>query len=73
VQVCWLNPFVAYANEVSFYNSDNWVGLAYVETGFQVVLCAFWVGLMGYSAVAVKKWRLEGGKGGRGNGVEMNG
>jgi hypothetical protein len=77
VQVCWLNPLVAYANEVSFYNQNNWIGLAYVETGFQVALCAFWMGLTGLSAVAVKKWRavkkgLKGGKGKHGIGVEMN-
>lgn len=69
VQASWLNPFIAYANEVSFNNSSQWLTLVYAETGFQVALCLAWVAMVVCSCVAVHKWRVgrkEGGKVGEG-------
>ncbi|KAH4408600.1 hypothetical protein HBH92_146800 [Parastagonospora nodorum] len=63
VQVCWLGPFLAYANEVQFPNEDAWQSIVYAEAGIQVVLLLMWAGMMGLSAVAVHKWRA-GKKGG---------
>jgi hypothetical protein len=57
IQVCWLGPFLAYANEVQFPNEDAWQSIVYAEAGIQVVLLLMWAGMMGLSAVAVHKWR----------------
>lgn len=57
VQVCWLNPLLAYSNEVGFHNVSKWYDLAYAETGVQVVLCLFWLALMVCSCMAVHKWK----------------
>ncbi|KAF2824494.1 hypothetical protein CC86DRAFT_371811 [Ophiobolus disseminans] len=58
VNVCWLNPLIAYSNEVSFHNHQIWNKIVFAETAFEVVLCLCWIAMMGFSCVAVHKWRM---------------
>jgi len=58
IQVCWLGPFLAYANEVQFPNEDTWQNIVYGEAGFQILLLLMWAGMLALSAVAVRKWRV---------------
>jgi hypothetical protein len=56
--VCWLNPMIAYSNEVGFHNMQIWEKITWVETGFEVVLCLCWIAMMVGSCVAVHRWRI---------------
>jgi len=59
VNVCWLNPMIAYSNEVTFHREQIWEKITWAETGMEAVLCLCWIGMMGASCVAVHGWRVE--------------
>jgi hypothetical protein len=57
VQACWLNPLIALANEVAFYNMDVWEKIVYAETAFQGIICILYFTMFVYSCIAVDRWR----------------
>lgn len=58
MQACWLNPLIARANEVGFYNMDEWEKIVYAETAFQCIICILYFTMFVYSCIAVDRWRM---------------
>lgn len=54
----FLNPLIAWSNELGFYNRDVWEKLAFVETGLQGIIGLCYIGMILFSSVALHRWRV---------------